>query len=175
MVPAMSRPKTSPRSDAAVACPGTTGRVTPEADLTWLLHRAAQRMRIAMDEQAARHGLDLRAYLVLTALGQSNPQTQLALGQALGLDKTTLTVLLDRLEKDGLIVRLADPHDRRARIPESTPAGRALQARIARSVTDEEKRLLAGFSGAQQRSLRVMLCHLVGAGEGAEVLAGSCV
>ena len=47
-------------------------------------------------------------------------RTQLALGHALGLDKTTVTSLLDRLEADGLIVRSLDPHDRRARIPEIT-------------------------------------------------------
>ena len=67
----------------------SAGRVTPEADLTWLLHRAAQRMRAAMEEQAEQHGLHVRDYLVLTALGTLERPTQLALVQALGLDKTT--------------------------------------------------------------------------------------
>ena len=142
-----------------------------EADLTWLLHRSAQRMRAAMEEQSAKDGLDLRAYLVLTALRRRAGQTQLALGQAIGLDKTTLTVLLDRLEKDGHLVRKADPNDRRARLPEATKAGLALQARIARAVTREEKRLLSAFSEQQQSELRAMLRYLIGQGD----LAGSCV
>jgi DNA-binding MarR family transcriptional regulator len=156
----------------------TAGRVTPEADLTWLLHRAAWRMRAQMEERAAAHGVDLRGYLVLTALGEPEGRTQLALGQALGLDKTTLTSLLDRLERDGLVVRCADPGDRRARIPTVTEAGRALQGRVARSITESEDRLLARFGASDRRALRAMLCELIGSGDaaaGAATPAGSCV
>ena len=64
------------------------------------------------------------------------------LGHALGLDKTTLTSLLDRLESDGLIVRSLNPHDRRARIPEITVAGRRVQARVTRARDHAEDELL---------------------------------
>lgn len=97
-------------------------------------------------------------------------------GSVCGLDKTTLTSLLDRLEQDGLVIRRADPRDRRARLPEATEAGRALQARVASSLARVESGLLSGFSAAEQHSLRSMLCHLIAAGEGVEThLAGSCV
>ncbi len=156
--------------------PTCAGRVTPEADLTWLLHRAAQRMRAAMEEQAEQHGLALRDYLVLTALGTLDQPTQLVLGQALGLDKTTLTSLLDRLEQGGLVIRRADPRDRRARLPETTEAGRALQAKVASSLARVEAGLLSGFAAAEQRSLRLMLCDLISAGGSVETrIAGSCV
>jgi DNA-binding MarR family transcriptional regulator len=151
------------------------GRVTPEADLTWLLNRAAQRLRVAMNQQALRHGIQLRDYLVLTALGTLAQPTQLGLGQALGLDKTTLQLQIDRLEERGLVVRRADPRDRRARIPQATESGRALQARVAAALGDVEAGLLSGFSAAEQRALRLMLCQLIGAGESAARVAGSCV
>jgi DNA-binding MarR family transcriptional regulator len=159
------------------ACAKTcAGRVTPEADLTWLLHRAAQRMRAAMEEQAEQHDLHLRDYLVLTALGTLDQPTQLALGQALGVDKTTLTSLLDRLEQRGLVIRRPDPRDRRARLPEVTEAGRVLQTKVASALTRVEAGLLSGFTAAEQRSLRLMLCDLISAGESMEPrIAGSCV
>src|ERR1700727_890162 len=101
---------------------------TRPADLTWLLHLAAQRMRAALDEVARAHGLaGVRDWVVLTALDIGPRQTQQALGRSLGVDKTTLTLLLDRLEAAGLVTRSLDGHDRRARIPLLTEAGRDVQ------------------------------------------------
>jgi DNA-binding MarR family transcriptional regulator len=167
-----ARAGAAPHGGEAVGC---AGRVTADADLTWLLNRAAQAMRAAMDQQAERHGIQLRDYLVLTALGTLEHSTQLSLGQALGLDKTTLTLQLDRLEESGLVVRRPDPRDRRARIPEATSAGRALQSKVAGALGRVEAALLSEFSAAEQRSLRLMLCQLIGAGETRARVSGSCL
>lgn len=150
------------------------GRLTPDADLTWLLHRAAQRMRSAVEEQAERQGINLRDYVVLTALSGDVPMTQLALGEALGLDKTTLTLEIDRLEKKGLVTRRPDPSDRRARIPEVTAGGRALRAKVAAAWSRVEAELLSGVPRSGQRALRVTLCQLIEAGPQTK-LTGSCV
>ncbi|MBI1889408.1 MAG: MarR family transcriptional regulator [Burkholderiales bacterium] len=168
--------KSTAKTCSHAAPPRCAGRVTPEADLTWLLHRAAHRMRAAMEEQVEKHDIQLRDYLVLTALGGEAQTTQLALGQAMGLDKTTMTSLLDRLEQEGLVVRCSVPHDRRARIPQATDAGRALQAKVANALARVESELLAAFSAAEQHSLRSMLCHIIRTGEGSDThISGSCV
>src|SRR5690348_6562152 len=83
-----------------------------DSEITWLLHRAAQRMRSATGGQAERHGIQLRDYIVLSALDKTPNLTQGELGKALGLDKTTLMSQLDRLEQLGLVVRRSDPRDR---------------------------------------------------------------
>src|SRR4051812_46755545 len=77
---------------------------TVDSEITWLLHRAAQRMNTATGEQAEKHGLQLRSYIVLSALHKSEGLTQAELGKTVGLDKTTLMSQLDRLEQRGLIV-----------------------------------------------------------------------
>src|SRR5690606_33806547 len=98
------------------SCPNTPSVKT---DIAWLLHRAAHRIRGEWDEVAREHGLrDMRDWIVLAAIGEGEPRTQLAIGQELGLDKTTLMSILDRLERDGFMVRTVAPHDRRARVPE---------------------------------------------------------
>ena len=82
-----------------------SGADAPPADLTWLLHRAAQRMRAALDQVARTCGLaGVRDWIVLAALTAEPGRTQLALAHDLGLDKTTLTSLLDRLEAGGLVI-----------------------------------------------------------------------
>jgi DNA-binding MarR family transcriptional regulator len=172
----MKNLKKSPETCSLATATRCTGRITPEADLTWLLHRAAQRMRAEMEKQAEKHGIQMRDFIVLTALKESGQITQLALGQAIGLDKTTMTSLVDRLEQEGLVIRHADPHDRRARIPGATQAGRALQAKVANALARVESELLSDYSSAQQHALRTMLCHIISSGEGSEMhISGSCV
>ncbi len=130
-------------------------------DLTWLLHRAAQHMRVGLDEAAREHGLTgARDWIVLSALAAGPRQTQLSLAQSLGLDKTTMTSLLDRMEARGLITRSIDRHDRRARIPELTGAGRQIQAEVTSARDRVEAGLLGGFSADEQRQLRDLLTRL---------------
>src|ERR1700722_18364373 len=104
-------------------------------------------MRAALDEVARAHGLaGVRDWVVLTAIGAGPRQTQLALGRSLGIDKTTLTLLLDRLEATGLISRGLDSRDRRARIPLPTEAGRQVQREVAAARDRAEAELVAAFS-----------------------------
>ncbi len=157
--------------------PARTGTTTHPADLTWLLHRAAQRMRAALDQVARAEGLaGVRDWIVLSALIAQPGRTQLTLGHALGLDKTTLTSLLDRLETDGLIIRSLDPHDRRARIPEVTTAGRRIQARVTRARDHAEAELLQAFSAEEQRLLRDLLTRLAASQhDDCSHASGSCI
>ena len=130
-------------------------------DLTWLLHRAAQHMRVGLDEAAREHGLTAaRDWIVLSALAAGPRQTQLALAQSLGLDKTTMTSLLDRMESRGLVTRRTDSHDRRARIPELTGEGRRVQAEVTSARDCVEAGLLSGFTADEQAQLRGLLTRL---------------
>jgi MarR family transcriptional regulator, organic hydroperoxide resistance regulator len=142
-----------------------------DSEITWLLHRAAQRMRGATGEQAEKHGIGLRDYIVLSALDKTPNLTQVELAKALGLDKTTLMSQLDRLERIGLVVRHSDPRDRRARIPEITRAGNALRAKVARACDSVEAAVLNGFSEDQVETFRRMLFGIIGDSED----RGSCL
>lgn len=145
----------------------------PTSDLHWLLHRTAQRFRDAMDAAVQEHGVgSMRAYLVLSALIRVPGRTQLSLGAALGLDKTTLTAVLDRLERQELIIRRPDPADRRVRIPEITDAGRTAQHETEPAVRAVECELVGMLSGPEQLILRSMLERLA---KGPGAPAGSCI
>lgn len=167
----------SPTQAAALDPTRTESGDTPgpspalDSEITWLLHRAAQHMRGATGEQAERHELQLRDYIVLSALEMTPNLTQGELGKALGLDKTTLMSQLDRLERRGLVVRRPDPRDRRARIPEITEAGDALRAQVATACTDVEAAALRNYSDEQVQLFRRMLFEIIGDSED----RGSCL
>lgn len=131
-------------------------------------------MRTTLDDVARRHGLaGARDWLVLSALAAGPRQTQLSLAHSLSLDKTTLTSLLDRLENRGLITRCLDTHDRRARIPVLTDAGRSVQRTVAAARDRAEADALHGFTTAERELLRGLLSRLTAEQHGSP--HGSCI
>jgi DNA-binding MarR family transcriptional regulator len=147
-----------------------------KGDLTWLLHRCAQRMRGALDEAAREHGLSgARDWIVLSAIAAGPRRTQLALAQSLGLDKTTMTSLLDRLEAAGLVTRDHDSRDRRARIPGLTKAGTRAQQELIAARDRAEAAVLGQLSPDEQRVLRAMLRRLAEGPADDPRAAGSCM
>jgi DNA-binding MarR family transcriptional regulator len=133
-----------------------------DSEITWLLHRAAQRMRAATGETAEKHGLTLRDYIVLSALDKTPGLTQGELGKTLGLDKTTLMSQLDRLEHRGLVERHSAPGDRRLRIPVITAAGETLRAKVADACAAAEAAVLHPFRPQQVQDLRRLLMTIIG-------------
>jgi DNA-binding MarR family transcriptional regulator len=63
-------------------------------------------------------------FAVLLALDDRGSMDQSALGALTAVDRSTLTVLLDRLEARGLVTKEMDPANRRRRIVALTDAGR---------------------------------------------------
>lgn len=165
--------QSSPAGTSADRTQLDTKALGPSADseVTWLLHRAAQRMHTATGEKAEERGLQLREYIVLSALHMTSDLSQGDLGKVLGLDKTTLMTQLDRLEHRGLIVRRSDPRDRRTRIPEITEAGEAIRAEVAEVCADVEASALSNYSQEQVQVFRRMLFEIIGDSED----PGSCM
>lgn len=77
-------------------------------------------------------GLTYPQYLVMLVLWKHTPQTVGSLGDMLHLDSGTLTPLLQRMEKAGLISRTRDATDERRVLIDMTPNGRDLKSAAAR-------------------------------------------
>jgi MarR family transcriptional regulator, organic hydroperoxide resistance regulator len=118
-------------------------------------------MTAELDRAAVEMGLkDVRDWLVLAALDDGVPRTQLELSRVVCVDKTTLITVLDRLEQRGLAVRTADPSDRRVRIPLITTAGRRVFAKFASARDAAEARVLDGISGHERTLLVDLLARI---------------
>lgn len=98
-----------------------------------------------------------RGYLVLAAISQGRLRSQLALARHLGVDKTVMTYLLDKMEQAGLITRRLDPADRRARTVLITPAGRRALAQARGDLSRTESRLLSALTTEQAETFRDLL------------------
>src|SRR3954453_9034782 len=130
------------------------------ADLTLLLHAAADRMVVDLDKAAIELGLnDVRDWLVLAALDDGAQRTQLELSRMICVDKTTLISVLDRLEQQQLIVRTVDPSDRRVRIPQITAAGKKAHSKFAAARDSAESHALEGIAPRQRTMLVELLAR----------------
>jgi DNA-binding MarR family transcriptional regulator len=79
--------------------------------------------------------------------------SQMALARALGIDRSTLVPILDRLQERGLLMRHRSPTDGRTHALALTPAGEKALARFARLVRAHEKRIASQLSAAEIRVL----------------------
>lgn len=79
--------------------------------------------------------------------------SQMALARALGIDRSTLVPILNRLQARGLLVRRASPSDGRTHALGLTPQGEKALSRFAKLVRGHEKRIASGLSAAETRTL----------------------
>jgi len=93
----------------------------------------------------------------LANLADGRGRTVSELGAAVGGRPTTLTSVLDRLERRGHITRSTGQGDRRAVLIELTPSGRLTAATIRQAVTGLEHRALGNLPADAIAALRTAL------------------
>jgi DNA-binding MarR family transcriptional regulator len=84
------------------------------------LHHQLHRL---VDQKMSSAGLSLARFKVLLQLCERGAMNQATLAGRLNLAPRSVTEIVDALERDGLVARAADAHDRRARIVTLTAAG----------------------------------------------------
>ncbi|HEY0225310.1 MAG TPA: MarR family transcriptional regulator [Mycobacterium sp.] len=126
-------------------------------DLAAMLHPLLRDLVAAELPILAAHDLSMWGYVVLNALDRSPVRTQTALAEAIGADKTRIIGTLDELQQSGYIERRPDPDDRRVRLLEITPAGRAVKNAVQSDIQRGEERWLAELTAEERRLfLRVL-------------------
>lgn len=76
---------------------------------------------------SAGQGLSANDVTLLRAIAADGPVRASDLADAQGVDKSTISVQVRRLEQRGLVTRRADPADRRAVLLSATTAGRRVR------------------------------------------------
>ena len=82
------------------------------------------------------------------------------LAELMGIEPMSLVGHLDRLEQGGIIRRIVDPADRRARIIELTDAAIPVLLRIDEALALVRAELTAGLNETQAEQLHALLQHV---------------
>jgi DNA-binding MarR family transcriptional regulator len=94
---------------------------------------------------------------VLAVISGNPGLSQTQLGNALAIDRSTVVAVIDRLEARGLVIRAAQPNDRRSHALQLSDAGTALLRRLEEMVREHERRIGRNLSAEEQRSLISLL------------------
>ncbi|MER8161858.1 MarR family winged helix-turn-helix transcriptional regulator [Streptomyces sp. NPDC094472] len=130
-----------------------------EPDLSFLLDHTSHVLRTQMSAALAEIGLTARMHCVLVhALEEERTQAQLA--EIGDMDKTTMVVTVDALEKAGLAERRASTQDRRARIIAVTEKGARIAEQSQNIVDGVHREALETLPETQRAALLRALTRL---------------
>jgi len=123
-----------------------------DEQLCFALYSASRAMTRTYAPLLEPLGLTYPQYLVLLVLWERDGLPVRELGARLALDSGTLTPLLKRLERQGLVERVRGADDERVVRIHLTAAGRALRTRARKVPVDLACR--AGYDTASEASMR---------------------
>lgn len=101
---------------------------------------------------------------VLAVINSNPGLSQTQLGNALGIDRSTVVAVIDRLEARGLVVRAAQPNDRRSHALQLAEAGIALLHRLEAMVREHEQQIARELTSEDQRLLISLLDRVARSG-----------
>ena len=125
--------------------------------LGYLLKHAERRLQELSGQALAPFGIDGRELGILLLLGSHEPASQQQAAQRLGVDRTTMVAMLDKLEGKGLVSRHPHAEDRRRNVVELTAAGQETLRLARRASDDAERALLAPLSPRKGEEFREAL------------------
>lgn len=125
--------------------------------------RAAQEVRAQLERRVLRpEGISWGGFSLLFNLWISgHPMETRSLAASMGCARPSVSSLCDTLERDGLITRHGDDHDRRLVRVALTPAGHRLITGLFPRFNAGEAELVAGLDEHDRRQLATLLRRLL--------------
>ena len=124
-----------------------------DQSLGFRLARAARSLKRALEAKLIGRNLTATQYVVLARLWLEDGVSITELGDRLGFDSPTLTGVIDRMERDGLVERKRNDEDRRVVRVYLTPKGSAMEREIGTFAADTDEEAWKHFSDAEREAL----------------------
>lgn len=146
-------------------------------ELTHFLGYLLRRAFVRVSADSVRDDINSRDFSVLEALAQGTRLSQLDLAEELGINRTIMVSVIDRLEERGYVVRTRNPENRRSYVLSITKSGRDELESARTVVIERDKQVTVTLGSAERARLNELLAELVSAhtestATGTEVLLG---
>ena len=128
--------------------------------LLYLLGRASMQASAQFHAIVKGRGISVLEWRVLGLLS-SGPETVSTLAEMALSQQPTVTKVLDRMVKDGMVTRLEDSADRRRTYVRLTEKGHALAAELVPMAQEHEALVLAGYAPREAAALKRALKTLI--------------
>ena len=131
-----------------------------EESAGFLIAKAYQRLFSCFRTGLEPFGVTPQQFALMAFLWRQDGLSQAELSDQTEIDRTTLSGLVDRLQKLALVERCRHPADRRIWLVRLTPAGRALEAKLVPVALQVRERFTANLDDNEYRDLCDLLKKL---------------
>ncbi len=133
--------------------------------LCFSLGKISRQMTRVYRERLAPYGLSQPQFFLLIALYEEDDILITRLAEKVALDKSTLTGILDRLERDGLVKRVASADDRRALYVHLTTKAHNLQNDLTRIYDETNQQFLSQLTTGERSAFDKIMKKLEAASD----------
>jgi MarR family transcriptional regulator, organic hydroperoxide resistance regulator len=128
--------------------------------LPYLINRAGARLAVAFGQELRRHGVTLQEWRVMAALAAQGAQRLSDLAALTSIELSTLSRLIGRMQRSGLLSRDRANGDRREISLKLTAKGTRLTRTIILTAKQYERLSLRGISKAEEAQLKRLLVQV---------------
>lgn len=128
-----------------------------EESIGYWVVMTAHALQRALNEELARHGITFRQWQVLAWLALEGELAQAELAERMGIEAPTLVGILERMQRDGWIVRQTCPTDRRKKLVRPTPQVGPVWSKMVDCAHRVRGRATEGIPATQIEQLKALL------------------
>jgi DNA-binding MarR family transcriptional regulator len=139
----------------------SNGNYAVERSVGYLLARSRTKLARALDIELARHGITHAQGSIILMLAGGRFHTAAELARELYVDSASMTRILDRLQKRGMLTRMPRSDDRRIIDLRLSEEGKKLGQALPELYSQVLNRSFEKFSAEEIRLLRSLLCKLL--------------
>lgn len=132
-----------------------------DTSLGYLLKEASSALRVAMEAALRPLGMTITQYSCLELLAQRPGLSNSELARGAFVTRQSMNVLLQALERDGLVTRPAEAPVGKVLPTRLTPRGRRALGAASAAVRSVEQRMLSGMTDAEQEAALVSLRSMI--------------
>lgn len=122
-----------------------------------LLKNTWQKLSRYYNQRLSKYDLTVQKALLLLEIPPGSGKNPRSLAKSLDLENSSMTGLLDRLEKQGLLERQRDPNDRRGILIFLTPQGIDARQTIQSLVEELDHKLQSALSAEEIKTFRKVI------------------
>lgn len=130
-------------------------------NLPRLLLQARESVMAHTRPSLREHGLSDQQWRVLRVLGEHGTVETGRVAREAFILGPSLTGVLARMERDGLVRRFRDPHDQRRTVVEATPRGRKMVQRLSATIENHYRWLEQSLGKQKLAQLYQLLDELI--------------
>lgn len=132
-----------------------------ETSVGYMTNLAGRLLVRELEQRLAPLGLSPAHMPVLLALENTAALPQKALAERAGVEQPTMTATLNRMERDGLVLRTPNPEDGRSMLVALTPLARARLPEVEKATAAINAMVLEPFSAAERGQFFSLLARII--------------